>query len=352
MPLQIIRNDITKMQVDAIVNAANNTLLGGGGVDGAIHRAAGPQLLAECRTLGGCKTGDAKVTAAYSLPCRWVIHTVGPVWQGGRHGEAELLASCYRRSLELATEKGCASVAFPLISAGAYGYPAEEAVLIAEQTIQAFLQEQDLDMLVYLVVFDQKSYLIGAERFAEIKSYIDARYAAEHGNARGERTLFLGAAAAASMPSLPSESIADCFSVSESHSIGIRRRRDSAVHAELEKQLQMMDESFSEMLIRKIKEKGISEAKCYKDANIDRRLFSKIRCDKLYRPKKNTVLAFAIALNLSLEETKDMLHKAGFSLSHSNQADIIVEYYISKGNYDLMEINNALFDFDQVPIGY
>ena len=345
MPLQIVRNDITKMHVDAIVNAANNSLLGGGGVDGAIHRAAGPGLLAECRTLGGCETGDAKVTGSYDLSCNWIIHTVGPVWQGGTHREAEMLASCYRRSLEIAVEKNCESVAFPLISTGVYGYPMREAIHIAEQTIVEFLASYAPDMLVYLVVFGKDAFSVSEERFSEIRSYIDDHYAETHQDSASimenrQRMAFsagLLGGAAQSKQKMPNMFFGPAAA--------------SAVPSDLQQALKQMDESFSEMLLRKITESGMTDAECYKKANIDRKLFSKIRSDKFYRPKKTTVIAFAVALELDLAETKDMLTKAGFSLSHSNQFDIIVEYFISKGIYDVYEINDALFAFDQSLIG-
>ncbi len=281
MPLQIIRNDITKMSVDAIVNAANTSLLGGGGVDGCIHRAAGPELLVECETLHGCKTGSAKITKGYKLPCKYVIHAVGPRWYDGRHSERERLISCYRTSLMLAKEYGCESVAFPLISSGIFGYPKDQALKVAIDTISSFLREEAIEQLMPPV-----------------------------------------SAAAA-----PKKA------------------------ATLDDALGQIDESFSEMLLRKIDERGMTDAQCYKKANIDRKLFSKIRSDKSYKPSKPTVIAFAIALELPLVEMKDMLMKAGFALSHSNKFDIIVEYFVEHGNYNVFEINEALFAFDQSLIG-
>ena len=330
MPLQIVRNDIVKMKVDAIVNAANSSLLGGGGVDGCIHRAAGPELLAECATLGGCKTGSAKITKGYRLPCKYVIHAVGPRWRDGKHGEREKLVSCYRTSLALAKEYGCETVAFPLISSGIYGYPKAEALRVAINTISDFLLEND--MTVCLVIFDRKAYQIGEKLFSDIAAYIDDTYVDAHTDSRVSQLRRMRM-----LSDEPGEAILGAPMAASAKSL------DDA--------LSQIDESFSEMLLRKIDEKGMTDAQCYKKANIDRKLFSKIRSNRLYKPSKPTALAFAIALELPLDETKELLMKAGFALSHSNKFDIIIEYFIEHGNYNVFEINEALFAFDQSLLG-
>ena len=347
MPLQIVRNDITKMKVDAIVNAANESLLGGGGVDGCIHRAAGPELLVECETLHGCKTGSAKITKGYKLPCKYVIHAVGPRWYDGRHGERERLISCYRTSLMLAKEYGCESAAFPLISSGIFGYPKDQALKVAIDTISSFLLENE--MTVYIVIFDRKAYQISGKLFADIAAYIDDRYVDEHTDSHSERLRRMSAFRMEE-PMPCESSVCDEDAIEQLiPPVSVAAAPKKA--ATLDDALEQIDESFSEMLLRKIDERGMTDAQCYKKANIDRKLFSKIRSDKLYKPSKPTAIAFALALELPLAETKDMLMKAGFALSHSNKFDIIVEYFIEHGNYNVFEINEALFAFDQSLIG-
>ena len=340
MPLEIVRNDITKMKVDAIVNAANESLLGGGGVDGAIHRAAGSELLAESRTLGGCKTGKAKITGGYNLPAKYVIHTVGPIYDDGKHGEKTLLESCYRESLALAKEHQCETVAFPLISSGVYGYPKDQALKVAIDVISDFLLENE--MTVYIVIFDKAAYKISEKLFADIAEYIDDNYVDEHTDYSRERIR---------MNALPSMTPRKRRKKSDDDFLEICDCKAMLAEDDLDAKLKQIDESFSQMLLRKIDEKGMTDAECYKKANIDRKLFSKIRSDIHYKPSKPTALAFAISLELSLAETEDMLRKAGFALSHSNKFDIIIEYFISKGNYNIFEINEALFAFDQSLLG-
>ena len=386
MPIKIVRNDITKIECDAIVNAANSTLLGGGGVDGAIHKAAGKGLLLECMKLGGCKVGQAKLTKAYKLPTKFVIHTVGPKWKGGQNGERELLESCYRESLRLAADNNCESIAFPLISSGVYGYPKDLALKAAVDTITSFLI--DHDMLVYIVVFDKSAFQISEKLFTDIASYIDDKYVdthfifnrtrrdesdesailaetqllstEEHQFFSTEEPHFRSTEAPQPIPSakpqiLPPEFETRQLQAPQEFSMAMPKAASPFAAmpkaASLEEMVNQIDESFSQMLLRKIDEKGMTDAECYKKANVDRKLFSKIRGDIHYHPSKTTAIAFAIALELSLDETKDMLMKAGFALSHSNKFDIIIEYFIHNGNYNVFEINEALFAFDQSLLG-
>ena len=337
MPLEIVRNDITKMTVDAIVNAANESLLGGGGVDGAIHYAAGPKLLAECKTLGGCKTGKAKITGGYNLPTKYVIHTVGPIYEDGKHGEKALLESCYRESLALAKAHNCETVAFPLISSGVYGYPKDQALKVAIDVISDFLLNNE--MKVYIVIFDKAAYKISEKLFSDIAEYIDDNYVDEHTDYRRE----------SSRMNYPCQSV--MIGSAQPEFFDLCECKAMVDEEDLDAKLKQIDESFSQMLLRKIDEKGMTDAECYKKANIDRKLFSKIRSDVHYKPSKPTAIAFAISLELTLSETEDMLKKAGFALSHSNKFDIIIEYFISKGNYNIFEINEALFAFDQSLLG-
>ena len=371
MPFEMIRNDITKMKVDAIVNAANRSLLGGGGVDGAIHRAAGPELLAECRTLGGCETGQAKMTKGYRLPARYVIHTVGPIWNGGGSGEAELLASCYRNCLELAAENGFESIAFPSISTGAYGYPKDEAMAIAVDTISRFLL--DHDMTVYLVLFGHGSFSTGKKLFRDIREYIDDVYAESHmerNTDRVRRRLWQAQPDAAleleqklmstirrqekedvdyGMPA----PVPDGGTPPEAMPLMGASLSDAACGGapDWPELLKETDEGFSQRLLRLIDEKGMTDVQCYRKANVDRKLFSKIRSNPAYKPSKPTVLAFAVALELSPEETRDLLHRAGFALTRSSKFDIILEYCIGHGIYNIYDINEVLFELDMPLLG-
>ena len=329
MPLIIVRNDITKMSVDAIVNAAKESLLGGGGVDGCIHRAAGPELLQECRTLGGCRTGEAKITGAYRLPCRYIIHTVGPVWNGGTCGEREQLASCYRTSLALAKERGCETVAFPLISSGVFGYPKDQALRVAVDTISEFLAEND--MTVYIVIFDRASCQIGNKLFADIAAYIDDHYVDAHTDSRRERMRRMG--------------------VVESRMLTACEDAPMAAASGLDEALAHLDAGFSETLLKLIDRSGKKDAEVYKKANVDRKLFSKIRNNPDYKPSKPTAVAFAIALELNLPETRDLIARAGYALSPSSKFDVIIEYFIVQRDYDIFKINEALFAFDQSLLG-
>ena len=356
MPLKIIRQDITKIECDAIVNPSNRHLYPGGGADLSIHEAAGPELLAYCEKLGGCEVGKAKITPAFKLPCKYVIHTAGPNWHRLENAE-EVLASCYKECLNLAKENNCETVAFPLIASGAYGFPKQSVLKIATSVISDFLFENE--MLVYLVVFDKNAFEISGKLFCDVASYIDDNYVEQN----TEHQIVEGRYSNYPKGSLSREELeerrervleerAQKQMICECKSVCLNMEEDIPCKSQsLDDMLKQLDESFSQMLLRKIDEKGMTDAECYKKANIDRKLFSKIRKDVNYKPSKPTVIAFAISLELSIDETYDLLKKAGFTLSQSNKFDIIIQYFISERNYNIFEINETLFAFDQSLLG-
>lgn len=330
MPLEIVRNDITTMRVDVIVNAANSALQMGGGVCGAIFNAAGAtELQKACNEIGECPIGEAVITDGFQLQAKKIVHTVGPIWQGGTANEEALLTNCYKKSLALAAAHGYESIAFPLISSGIYGYPKEQALQIAISTTSEFLLEHDI--YVYIVVFDQKAFGLSKKLFTSITEYIDEHYV-EESDLKYYRNLQV----------LNEEIILE--SLDYSIEAPVRKRS-------LEDVLSQLDESFSQSLLRLIDEKGMTDAQTYRKANIDRRLFSKIRNAVDYTPLKKTVIAFAIALELNIDETIDLLAKAGYTLSQSNKFDLIIEYFIEEENFNIHEINEALFNFEQVLLG-
>ena len=334
MPFTIIRQDITRMQVDAIVNAANTDLAMGGGVCGAIFKAAGAaRLQAACSQLAPIKTGEAVITPGFDLPAKFVIHAAGPVYRHWSAGENEqLLRSAYTESLKLAHRHHCESIAFPLISSGIYGYPKDEALQVATAAIRDFLAGHDMD--VYLVIFDRVAFAVSEELLGAVESYIDENYAAAHTPRRRELLEAEYRAMSDAMKAPPFAGTAP-----------------TAASKGLDDLIGELDEPFNTALLRLIDAKGKTDAEVYKRANIDRKLFSKIRTGKGYVPRKRTILALAIALELTLPETDDLLERAGYALSHSQKFDVIVEYFIVSGKYDIFEINEVLFRYDQPLLG-
>jgi len=336
MPLKIIRNDITTMKVDAIVNAANTSLKSGGGVCGAIFAAAGERSLQdECDTIGFLSTGCAAITKGYNLPAKYIIHTVGPVWTNGNSNEEHLLIACYENALSLALKHHITSIAFPLISSGIFGYPKDEALKIATSTLGKFLLQHE--MLVYLVVYDETSYRLSEKLFTSIENYIDTHYVEERELYTQDRKQKLYE----SSENYVNEHITSASFSRELHSDSVLKKSKRS----LDDVISNLDESFSDMLLRLIQEKGLSDVATYKKANIDRKLFSKIRSHKDYVPSRVTAIAFSIALELSLDETKDLLSRAGYTLSRSSKFDVIIEYFIESSIYNIFEINEALFAF-------
>ena len=328
MPLQIIRQDITKMRVDAIVNTTNEEMVGYSGVDLAIHKAAGPELDKECARIAPLGLGTAKITNAYNLDAKYIIHTSGPVWQGGLVGESIILKSCYIESLKLAVANGCNSIAFPLISSGVYGYPKDQVLKFAIQVITEFLFDHEI--MVYLCVFDRTAYEFSRNLFTEISEIIDNNYVDEQEEITSKSSMVFR-----------SEMVVkyDCSRGNETTKL-------------LHEYIKSKDKSFANKLFELIDERGMTDIECYKKANVDKKTFSKIkRNPETYKPSKHTAVAFAIALKLNLDETQELLASAGLTLSHSFTFDKIIRFFIEKGIYNVFEINEALFAFDQVLLG-
>lgn len=324
MPFKIIRNDLSKVTADVIVNSAHPQPVIGGGVDFVIHDAGGPELVQARIALGQIRIAEAKYTKGFLLNSNYVFHTVGPVWDNGGHKEYRQLYSCYWNSLQLAIELKQHSIAFPLISTGAFGAPKSVSLEIALKAFKEFLDTNELD--IYLVVYDKDSYLISKQLHDDISSYIDTGTIARRRQQMDKR--------------LRHEEIERIISYNDS------------IESSLKEELEFIDGTFQETLFAIIDDKGFTDPYVYKKANIDRRLFAKIRKDKFYHPSKNTVLALCIALELNTEQTQDLLSRAGYNLSLSIPFDIIIHYFIKQNKFDIFEINEALFDFDQEPLGF
>lgn len=358
MPFNIIRDDITRLETDAIVNAANSKLIAGGGVCGAIFSAAGvDELQRECDKIGYCGIGEAVITKGYKLKAKHVIHTVGPIYGHDPANEETQLYSCYKSSLELAKKKRMNSIAFPVISSGIYGYPKTEAIKIATKSIKDFLEKNEMD--VYLVVYDSKAFQISEKLFSDVQSYIDEklvkaddrRRISEDGITREAYNLYMPQKSMSDeyleermeapkmMEMLPKATV-----VGSIGSKGLKKKQS------LEELMNVKVETFSEMLLRMIDEKGMTDVEVYKRANIDRKLFSKIR-KKDYTPKKVTVVALIIALKLNMRDARELLGRAGFAFTQSSKFDIIIQYFIEQQKYDIFEINETLFAFEQQLLG-
>ena len=354
MPFQIIRNDITKVKADAIVNTANPKPRIGRGTDSAIYAAAGEeQLLAARKKIGDIAPGQAASTDAFALSAKYIIHTVGPAWIDGNHGEKDVLRSCYEESLNLAAELKCKSIAFPMIATGVYGFPKDEALNIALSSIGKFLLTHE--MKVILVVFDRKALELSEKLVGGIEQYIDEHAAdllrkAEYG---GEYTSDIRRRRLAQL-----ERVEELYDLKESDADEVADEATSPIIGlpdvagkSLDDILGGVGATFQQRLFQLIDERGLDDVTVYKKANIDRKVFSRIRCKADYKPKKKTAVAFAIALELDLPTTLDLLSRAGMAFSPSDGFDLIVSYFITNKNYDIYEINAALFKYGQPVLG-
>lgn len=343
MPFNIIRDDIVRLKVDAIVNAANAGLKQGGGVCGRIFEAAGADKMTKaCDAIGWCNPGEAVITPGFKLPAKHVIHTVGPIWQSGNQDEESVLRSAYRSSLKLASKYKLESIAFPLISSGSFGYPYDQALAVGLDEINRYLFDHDIQ--VTLVMFDGTAAALGFKLRHDLRSYIDDHYVAEHldlNQVKDRYDQYLISKQQREAPTRPKPSRDDNAPSIPPHQVNAL---DFRIVFPKEK-------TFSEALLNLIDQKGMTDVETYKRSNIDRRHFSKIRSNVNYIPSKSTVLALSIGLRLTAKDAQDLLARAGFAFSPCDKRDLIVRYFIERGEYDITRVNAALYDFDQGLLG-
>lgn len=375
MPLKIIRQDITKIECDAIVNPSNRYLEAGGGADLAIHQAAGPELDEFCKSLGGCEVGKAKISPAFKLPCKHIIHTAGPRWSVSKQAEhTRLLEACYKACLELAVQNNCESVALPLISAGTFGFPHEIVLNVATKVIQEFLFNNE--MLVYLVVYDNRAFKITEKLFCDVSAYIDDNYVDRHSEnslnyprnycesvrsfeleelrQRRERARNQLRDKAEAYPYISSdeEDQALCEGSFMVCDCAAEYKPSASAADDFDGLFGNMDKGFADTLFYYIDKKGITDVECYKRSNVDKKTFSKIKCNKDYRPSKKTAVSFAVGLRLSLDEANHLFKTVGMCLSNSEKFDVVIEYFLKTGNYkDIFQVNEVLYKFDLMLLG-
>ena len=347
MPLHFIQNDIAKVKADILVNSANPEVAIGTGCDANLHAAAGPQLFEARKKIGPIATGEACITDAYNLPAKYVIHTVAPIWQDGHHKEGMLLKRCYDNCLKLAEEYKADSIAFPLLSTGNYAFPKDLALDIAVNKCEKWLKDHELT--IYIVVYDRESYQISLDLHHEVETFINNALSIEPAPSLtyGQRRKLL-----ASMSSAPyvlhEQEEADDEIVSYEPAVGYTGALSlSSIDGLPEFKA---GKSFQDTLFEFCDRSGMSDPEIYKRANMDRKLFSKIKNPK-YLPRKNTILSLAIALRLNLKDTNRLLASAGYAMSDGQVSDIIIRYFIQTKHYDIYDINTVLFEYHQPTLG-
>ncbi len=329
MALKIIRNDITKMSTDAIVNTANNQVMVGTGCDRAVYEATGYDKLLSYRAeqIGRVEEGEVFITPGFDLPAKFIIHAVSPRFKGGDSGEEEKLRSCYRKSLRLAKEHNIKSIAFPLIATGGFEYPKEKGIRIALDEINDFLLSNE--MMVYLVVFDEKSTALGERLYPDLKVYIDKNYVRERQVKEYKKTATFMPAAAATI-GLPF-SLASMF--------------DEQHEKKLKERVSHISDSFSEYFLHILESRHMKSSDVYNRACVNKRTFSKIRTNRDYHPDKATVLCLCVGACLNLDESKDLMARAGYALSPGDKRDVIFSYFIENEIYDVIGIDMVMEEY-------